>query len=115
LVDDLQVYSVGITAGQAAGLFANPGKTVPELEETPPDFRITTYSFDPATRTSTLTWNSRPGKTYSVFTSSSLAASGEGAWSLLAPNQPSAGATTSFTEINAPAPANVRFYRIVEN
>ena len=115
LLDDLQVYSVGLTAAEAASLFANPGKTVPDLTAPPADFRITAYSFDPATRTSTLTWNSRPGKTYNILTSSTLAPAGEGAWSLLAPNQPSTGATTSFTENSVPAAAGVRFYRVVEN
>lgn len=114
-IDDLQVYSVGVTAAEAAGLFANPGLTVPELGGAPIDFRITAFAFDPLTRTSTLTWNSRPGKTYDVFTSRSLTPAGEGAWTLLAPNQPSTGASTTYTETSVPADQEVRFYRVIED
>jgi hypothetical protein len=114
LIDDLQVYSVGISAGEAAGLFANPGLRLEQLSGGAVDFRITAYSFDPATRTSTLTWNSAPGKTYDIFTSTTLAPGGPGGWTLLAANHPSGGATTTFTETNVPAGDRVRYYRVTE-
>ncbi|MFN0127926.1 MAG: choice-of-anchor D domain-containing protein [Verrucomicrobiales bacterium] len=115
LIDDLQVYSVGITAEEAAGLFANPGLTIGQLPGATVDFRIVSFAFDPAARSATLTWNSQPGKTYDVFTSSTLANGGNGGWSLLAADVPSGGATTSFTETNVLQGEEVRFYRVAQD
>jgi hypothetical protein len=114
-MDDLQVYSTAISPAQAAVLFANPGMTLDDLSGAPFDFKITSFSFDPAARTASLSWNSRPGKTYDVHTSSSLTATGPDGWTLLVANQPSGGTSTTFIETDVPATEQVRYYRITED
>jgi hypothetical protein len=58
-----------------------------------------------------ITWNSRPGKTYRVERSANL----QGEWEELANSVPSAGELTSFQDATLPPDSLQMFYRVVEN
>jgi Concanavalin A-like lectin/glucanases superfamily len=67
LIDDLQIYSVELDAGQISGIYSQPGKNAFNLEML--EYKITAFTYNPATGAVNLTWNSVPGAVYSVQSS----------------------------------------------
>lgn len=98
-LSEVSVWSSELTLGNIAYLQEQgiPG-TLP-----PPDIRLSDAKLT-APGTFSFAWNSEPGKSYRVETSTNLKN-----WSVAAENHPSGGATTLFTESPASKPAS--FYR----
>ena len=74
-------------------------------------FQITSISRDPGTGAVTLTWNSRPGKTYSVQASGDMA----DFWDEVNDSVASGGATTTYTDSTIDLGTTRRYFQIVEN
>ncbi|HEX2749699.1 MAG TPA: family 10 glycosylhydrolase [Verrucomicrobiales bacterium] len=73
-----------------------------------PDFAITGHQWNGPQRKLTLTWNSRPGKTYRVELSGNLST-----WTPLSTGLPSGGASTMWTSATLPV-ATRHFFRVKE-
>jgi hypothetical protein len=103
LLSDTEIATLGTP--DAAGIF---------IPEPSVSFLITNVVYN-GDATVTLTWNSKPGKTYVVHYSDGLNDDANGneprLWPDLDDSVPSGGETTSFTDINLPAN---RFYVIEE-
>ena len=104
--DEFRVYNgllneAAVQANFTAGPNSPPGGT-----PTPTNFRIVAVTRDAATGAVTLTWNSEPGKTYSVEQSTNFAT-----WTPASANIPSGGATTS-TTVTPPAGTLAIYYRV---
>ncbi len=111
-IDDYAIYSVALTADQVAGL-ADGSRSPDDLEGNLPDFEITDVQLLSGDRVE-LTWNSRPGKSYTVFYSTDLADFGADARD----DVPSGGATTTVVIDSSLAPIDTEpalFFRIFEN
>jgi hypothetical protein len=63
-------------------------------------------------RSVSITWDSRPGKTYAVFSTTSLESGG--AWTELDDGVISGGDSTSFDHRGIPVEVERQFYRVVE-
>lgn len=73
---------------------------------------ITRIEHDPGTRETTLTWNSKPGKTYSIDFAEDLEP--DLIWSEVTDNLPSQGDSTSYTVPAVPEGTTVGFFRVRE-
>jgi hypothetical protein len=106
-VDDFAVFADALDATQIQELFAG----VPPDQLSPPvPLRVSNFTFNRLTRQVMLTWNSTPGATYNVESSSDLAA-----WTPLATGYPQGGATggqTTFTTTLAPSASGKVFLRV---
>jgi hypothetical protein len=74
--------------------------------------RILDTSFAPGTRTFSLTWESQPAATYTLWESPDLT---EGSWTVLDDAIDSGGATTTEDIPSLPDGQTTRFYKISEN
>ena len=72
-------------------------------------FQITSIVFDDQTRDATVTWTSKPNRTYAISFSPDLQA-----WSEIDDGIESQGEQTSFTDEAVPAEDDARYYRITE-
>lgn len=106
LEDDLSGRYVVMRLAQ--GTF-NPGGSELQLTRAGPLVPLQILSIDYPDPT--ITWNSRPGKTYRVERSATL----QGDWEELANSVPSAGELTSFQDATLPPDSSQMFYRVVEN
>jgi len=113
-LDDFAIFGDALTPEQIARLAA--GESPPALlgGGPAPALDFTSVSYNPATSQLTLTWNSQPGKTYSLESSQNLAS-----WPVeLNDNIASGGATTTYvhttTTFPGGAPATL-FYRVKQN
>lgn len=106
--NELRMYDgimseVAITVNSVLGPDVAPGVT-PDA-----DFQIIEVTFDPETKSVTLTWPSQDGITYAVQRSSTLKN-----WEEIADGEESQGETTSFTDASLPAGTEFQFYRVKE-
>ena len=106
-MDDVQLYSVELSEQQVAAMFANPGRTAVDAPSSA--FEVTSVRVIPGTRHVSLTWNSTPGKSYTVQQASDLKA-----WEEAADGIPSGGEQTSYTDMDVSAELTNRYYRVVE-
>lgn len=111
VMDDFALFSRALTPEQIERLAG--GASALDLLA-PPVITITDISVNPVDGLTTLTWESRPGQTYSIYTSTDLVGDPSTEWVELADSWNSGGDTTSFTDtISGGGPK--RFYVIREN
>lgn len=85
----------------------------PWVEAAPVALRITTTSFDDATRTFSLSWESDPAATYTLWESSDLSADSWTEVDIAIPGD--AGASTTYPVPGIPAGRAGQFYRVTRN
>lgn len=93
-IDDFAIFSNALTPEQVAALAE--GTNPPDLITPPVPFVITELIHDPATGQNSLTWNSRPNKTYAVDFGTDL-----DGWAELTDSVDSQGEQTSFSYTGA--------------
>ena len=107
--DDFQMYSTELTPVQIEEMYSNPGSIASFVP--PPPFEITSIVHDEAAGSVTFTWNSVPGKSYSIDSSTDLT---PGEWGEVTDSWESQGTETSFTQTGID-PGTLRlFYRVRE-
>jgi len=107
--DDFQMYNTELSPAQVEEMYLNPGTLASFIS--PPAFKITSIVHDEEADTVTLTWNSKPGKSYSIDSSTDLT---DGEWSEVTDSWASQGTETSFTQTGVD-PGTLRlFYRVRE-
>jgi len=111
IMDDYALFSRALTPEQIA-LLAE-GTSAIDLV-TPPKVVITDISVNPDNGQATMTWSSREGKTYSIFTSTDLVGNPATDWTELTDGFASGGDTTTFTDTFSGG-GPVRFYVVIEN
>jgi hypothetical protein len=111
VMDDFAVFSRALTEEQIA-LLAGGASALDLI--TPPEIKVTSVVVDPVDGEVTLTWDSRPGETYSVYTSTGLAGDPVTEWVELIDSWNSGGDTTTFTD-NVTGGGPKRFYVIRRN
>ncbi len=109
LVAELAIYNdASAFRGDFAGLYESlVAKWFTGVAES---FDITSIERDPETGAVTLTWDSRPGQTYTVRASNNL----RDPWDDLIDSLPSDGDSTSYTDMPTPADTEERYYQVVE-
>ena len=111
MMDDFAMFSRALTPEQI-GLLAGGASAIDLV--TPPTVVVTEISVNPVNGRASMTWTSRPGKSYSVFTSTDLTGDPKTEWTELTDGVPSGGETTSFIDaLSGGGP--VRFYVVIEN
>lgn len=111
VMDDFALFSRALTEEQIDLLAA--GGSAFDLVASP-EIKVTDVSVDRDNNTVTLTWDSGPGETYSIYTSTDLTGDPATEWVELVDSWNSGGDTTSFTDnITGGGPA--RFYVIRRN
>jgi hypothetical protein len=113
-LDDFAIFADALTPDQIARLAAGESPLALLSGAPAPALAFSAVSFNPATSQITLTWNSQPGKTYTLRSTQTLAS-----WPVeLNDNIASGGATTTYvhtiTTFPGGAPAAL-YYRIEEN
>lgn len=111
LIDEVALFRVALTPEEILTVM-NEG--VASFIGTPPpagSFAITAYSIDPATGSTSLTWDSEAGVTYRVESSTTLAG-GAGGWTTVATDLPATGASTTWTGTVTPPEGGRVFFRI---
>ena len=108
-LDDIQIYSIELTAEQVNTMFRAPGLTA---SDEAPELRITDISYDMDAGSVTLTWDSLPGQFYQLEGTTTLQPEGnEPSWQELEDSIESQGISTTFTFIGVSGPRN--FFRIL--
>lgn len=107
-IDDVAVWDAALNDGQIAMLAAR--ELTPVGPPTRIPFTILSVAFDPGTRTATITWTSKPNRTYSIDVSDDLSD-----WLEINDGIPSAGQSTSYEDAGIPEGATTRIYRVREN
>ena len=109
LIDDIQVYSIELSEEQVAAMFAAPGITA--FDEPPAPFVFEFTSIVPAADSNnvTLTWTSKPNKTYLLQGGETLTD-----WDEVSDGIESGGDLTTFTDMDVPEGAKIRYYRVLE-
>ncbi len=113
-VDDVAIWRRALTEAEIAQLWnGGTGNSVQSLLVPASSFEITNVNFDKATSQWSLSWNSQPGKTYTLRYSTDLLNFGND----INDSIPSGGATTSFGPFPHPIPASGTrlFFRVLEN
>ena len=105
LMDDMQIYSVELTADQVAAMFAAPG-TLASFGDTP-DFEVT--DIDVNGNVATLTWNSRLNRSYIIEVSKDFEE-----WMEIADGVESEGSSTSYTTPDDVLDGEENYFRIRE-
>jgi hypothetical protein len=101
---DMRIYDSGLTPSEVQEIMAGGGV------EPSSDFRITALDYTPGGTSATITWNSRPGKVYTVQSTSDFLAP----WTEEVDGWPTSGSSTSYT-ITGIGPGTDRlFFRVVE-
>ena len=116
VMDDFAVFNCALGETEIALLAA--GASPPEVVNPVSGVgALTDVGYDPNTQQATITWDSAPGKEYTIYTSTDLQGDPATTWTELTDNWPLGGATgssTSYTDtISAPGP--MRFYKVFEN
>ncbi len=105
LIDDLRLYPAALDAGQIhqiSGGGGGGGDAAP--------FLITAISRASNGNSVTITWNSRPGRNYTIEYSIDLKT-----WAIINNSYPSGGETTTFVDTTAAPPnSQVLYYRVKE-
>jgi len=104
LIDDLQVYSIELTAEQVVNMFNAPGITA---FENVPEMTITDFNYDPATLKGTIVFTSVPNRLYVIEQTGDLID-----WGELEDSVESDGFSTTFEFTATPENGNARFYRV---
>ena len=81
---------------------------------TPPKVVVTEITVNPLNGRTSMTWSSRPGKQYSIYTSTNLLGDPQTEWVELSDSWISGGETTTFTDTFSGG-GPVRFYVVIEN
>jgi len=105
--DDLQRYDFEVSEGAVASMFANPGS---EAGFSPLPFQVVDFSINPATNRATITWNSIPGRTYSLESTTSL----ELFWFEVTDNLKASDGETTSHEFTYDPNATSLFYRVID-
>ncbi|MDB4404217.1 hypothetical protein N9154_02660 [Akkermansiaceae bacterium] len=111
MMDDFAMFSRALTPEQIGELAG--GASAIDLV-IPPTIVVTDVVVNPENGQASMTWNSRPGKEYSIFTSTDLTGDPVTEWTELTDGHPSGGETTSFTDAVSGG-GLVRFYVVIEN
>lgn len=112
-LDDVAIFGGLLGPAQINGIM-NGDFSAFGVHEVP--FEFTGILLNPAVPSVTLTFNSRPGKTYRVEYSTALAAAGQpGGWIELSDAHVSEGASTTYVDTVAAGSGPRVFYRVREN
>lgn len=106
-IDDVAVWDRVLTDEQIGKLASGELTPIGPPNRTP--FVFTSISYNAEANEATITWNSRPNRTYSVFFSDDLSGFQE-----ITDNWDSQGETTSFTDTDIPAGTKRRYYQVQE-
>ena len=100
---DVRIYESGLSQSEVQAIMDGAGST-------PGEFKITSIESNPAESSVTITWTSRPGESYFLYSSRDLTSE----WREEVDDIPAAAgqATTSFTLPNIPPEAGRLFFRI---
>jgi len=110
VIDDFALFSRALTPEQIAQLAG--GASASDLLTGPV---FTEISRDPGNGHTTLTWTSKPGSDYSVYTSSDMRGDPRTEWAELDDGLPSGGDTTTYTDTTSAVGTPRRFYIVIEN
>lgn len=111
ILDDFALFSRAFTPEQITDLAG--GASAFDLIG-PQEVVVTDVSVDSLTGQATMTWLSKPGKTYSIFTSTGLTGDPVTEWTELTDSFASGGDSTIFTDTVSGGGAK-RFYVVIEN
>jgi hypothetical protein len=111
ILDDFALFSRALTPEQITDLAG--GASAFDLIG-PQEVVVTDVSVDSLTGQATMTWLSKPGKTYSIFTSTGLTGDPVTEWTELTDSFASGGDSTIFTDTVSGGGAK-RFYVVIEN
>ena len=110
-MDDFALFSRALTPEQI-GLLAEGVSAIDIV--TPPKVVVTDITVNPLNGRTSMTWSSRPGKQYSIYTSTNLLGDPQTEWVELSDSWISGGETTTFTDTFSGG-GPVRFYVVIEN